>query len=177
MSHAPGRRGTPSRGQRSSARGEGVLRALLGEVPVAGDPDQGRDDPAPLLAERARRPRPRRRAVYISQIGLTSIEPCRAPGIFDRDLDRLVEVLAVDQVEAADLLLGLRERAVGGEDLAVADPHGGGVGGGPQPLAALEHAPPAHLLAEGHVLGHLRPAPLRGSSPCSAVSSVQIIST
>ena len=31
---------------------EGVLRALLGQVPVAGHPDQGGHDPAPLLAER-----------------------------------------------------------------------------------------------------------------------------
>ena len=61
---------------------EGVLRALLGEIPVAGDPDQRRDDAAPLVAERVgdggldvgR---------YISQIGRTSIEPCCAPGIFD----------------------------------------------------------------------------------------------
>src|SRR5207253_4699354 len=62
--------------------GEGVLRALLGQVPVARDPDEGGDDPSPLLSERlcdggldlGR---------YISQIGLTSIEPCVAPGSFD----------------------------------------------------------------------------------------------
>lgn len=60
---------------------EGVLRALLGEIPVTGDPDQGRDDPSPLLTER-----PGDGGVnvggYRSQIGLTSIDPTRAPGIF-----------------------------------------------------------------------------------------------
>ena len=59
---------------------EGILRALLGEVPVAGQPDQGGDDPAPLGVERlghcgldiGR---------HISQIGLTSTEPSLAPGM------------------------------------------------------------------------------------------------
>ena len=64
---------------------EGVLRAFLGHVPVAGDADQRRDDPAPLLPERGRDCRGGRRVGHvrrhISQIGLTSIEPNRAPGI------------------------------------------------------------------------------------------------
>ena len=59
---------------------EGILRALLGQVPVTGQPDEGRDDPAPLGVERlgncgldtGR---------HISQIGLTSIDPSLAPGI------------------------------------------------------------------------------------------------
>ena len=80
VSHAPGRRGMPSRGQRSQRGREGILRTLLGEVPVAGEPHEGRDDPAPLGVERlgycgldiGR---------HISQIGLTSIEPSFAPGI------------------------------------------------------------------------------------------------
>jgi len=57
---------------------EGVLRALLGEIPIAGDPDERRNDAAPFLMECGRDC-----CVYISQIGLTSIEPLRAPGIFD----------------------------------------------------------------------------------------------
>ena len=60
--------------------GEGILRALLGQVPVAGEADKGRDDPAPFGVERigdggldvGR---------HISQIGLTSMLPVRAPGI------------------------------------------------------------------------------------------------
>jgi len=63
-------------------RAEGVLRALLGKVPVVGEADQGRDDPSPFgpegLGDR------RFDAVgYISQIGLTSIVPARAPGTLD----------------------------------------------------------------------------------------------
>jgi hypothetical protein len=40
-----------------------------------------------------------------------------------RHLDQLVEVGAVEQVEAGDELLGLHERAVGDQRLAVAHPH------------------------------------------------------
>jgi hypothetical protein len=43
------------------------------------------------------------------------------PGHLRSDFDRFVEVLAVDQAVAADLLLGLRERTVGDQDLAVAN--------------------------------------------------------
>ena len=60
---------------------EGFLRALLGDVPVARDPDQRRDDATPLLAEGVG-DRGLDRG-HISQIGLTSIVPMRAPGIFD----------------------------------------------------------------------------------------------
>ncbi len=62
-------------------RREGILRALLGQVPVAGQSDQGRHDLAPFGLERLRDggldP-----GGHISQIGLTSILPTRAPGIF-----------------------------------------------------------------------------------------------
>src|SRR5581483_8517904 len=43
-----------------------------------------------------------------------------------RDLERLVECLDLDQIEAAELLLRLGERAVGDQRLAVADTHGRG---------------------------------------------------
>ena len=79
VSHAPGLRGTPSRGQRLERQREGVLRALLGEVPVAGDPDQRRDDAAPLVAERDG-DRGLDVGAHISQIGRTSIEPSARPG-------------------------------------------------------------------------------------------------
>ena len=59
-------------------------------------------------------------------IGRTSMLPIRAEGILDADLDRLVQVPGLDQVEAAQLLLGLGERAVGGGHLAVAHPDGRG---------------------------------------------------
>ena len=82
VSHAPGRRGMPSRGQRSSAGREGILRALLGQVPVAGEADQGRDDPAPFGLEGIG-DRGLDLGRHSSQIGLTSMLPVRAPGIFD----------------------------------------------------------------------------------------------
>ena len=55
-----GHRGEPGAGAARDAvagpalqrRGEGILRALLGEIPVPGEPDQGGDDPAPFLLER-----------------------------------------------------------------------------------------------------------------------------
>ena len=61
---------------------EGVLRALLGDVPVAGHPDEGGDDPSPLVAKCAR-DGGLHVGDYSSQIGLTSMLPFRAPGIFD----------------------------------------------------------------------------------------------
>ena len=61
---------------------EGILRALLGEVPVAGHPDEGRDDASPFIAK-GTADRSFDGCGYISQIGLTSIVPCWAPGIFD----------------------------------------------------------------------------------------------
>ena len=66
--------------------GEGILRTLLGEVPVAGHPDQGRNDTTPLRAERGDdRGLDVTRVggfAHISQTGRTSIEPVLAPGIF-----------------------------------------------------------------------------------------------
>jgi len=49
VSHAVGLSGVPSIGQRSHAD-ERVLRALLGEVPVAGQPDEARDDGRPIAS-------------------------------------------------------------------------------------------------------------------------------
>jgi hypothetical protein len=39
-------------GPRFEGLRESVLRALLGQVPVAGRPDQGGDDAPPLVSER-----------------------------------------------------------------------------------------------------------------------------
>ena len=61
---------------------KGILRALLGQVPVAGHADQRRDDPSPFGLE-GRRHGGLDVGGYISQIGLTSMPPFRAPGIFD----------------------------------------------------------------------------------------------
>jgi hypothetical protein len=61
--------------------GERVLGTLLGQVPVAGDPDEMRDDASPLGPKRIVDRGPSR--VQICQIGLTSIVPMLAAGFFD----------------------------------------------------------------------------------------------
>jgi hypothetical protein len=62
---------------------KGILRALLGQVPVTGEANKGGDDLAPLLVERLRNGDLDVGAYMISQIGLTSIEPELAPGSCD----------------------------------------------------------------------------------------------
>jgi len=63
-------------------RREGVLGALLGQIPVARDPDQSGDDTSPLIPE-GLGDGGLDGGPYISQIGLTSMVPMLAPGIFD----------------------------------------------------------------------------------------------
>src|SRR5204863_9987154 len=67
------------------------------------------------------------------------------------ELDRIVEVLALDEVEAAEILLRLRERAVGREGLSVLDAHRRRA----RELAEVGPASRLGPLAEGHVLLHL----------------------
>ncbi len=63
---------------------EGVLRALLGEVPVAGEADEGGDDPPPLLPVRlCDGGLDVGHGMSISQMGRISMVPNRACGIFD----------------------------------------------------------------------------------------------
>jgi hypothetical protein len=74
----------------------------------------------------------------ISVVALTSLLPqwsdldCPAGGgrMSGGDVNRLVEARALDDVEAAHLLLGFGERAIGYQHLAVAvaDADGGGIG-------------------------------------------------
>ena len=98
---------------------EGLLRGFLGEVEVAEEADQRGEDAAPLVAEGLLEDR------YHSTIGRTSIAPPRrAAGIRDGELDRGVEVVGLEEQVAADRLLGLDERAVGGQRPAVLHPDG-----------------------------------------------------
>src|SRR5206468_10821955 len=62
---------------------EGVLRALLGHVPVAGDPYEGRHHTPPLVVEGASDGLADIERGYISQTGRTSIVPQSALGICD----------------------------------------------------------------------------------------------
>src|SRR5829696_4749800 len=80
VSQAPGRDAVTRPGLQRPR--EGVLGALLGQVPVAGRPDQGRDDPSPLLAKRVGDRRLYLRP-HASQSGLTSITPNSATGCLE----------------------------------------------------------------------------------------------
>ena len=78
--HQPGARVGGSPVARPARRGdrEGLLRGFLGEVEVAEEADQGREDATPLLAEGVLEDR------YRSTIGRTSIAPpMLAAGIFE----------------------------------------------------------------------------------------------
>ena len=62
------------------------------------------------------------------------------------NLDRLVEALGLDDVEAADELLGVGEGTVGDQRLAVAHAHGLGRVGTEQAVTQQAHATAVHLL-------------------------------
>jgi hypothetical protein len=72
---------------------------------------------------------------YIVQTGRTSIEPKLAPGQARRPREGRVEVGDVEQVEAAELLFGLRVGAVQDLGLAAVDPDGRRRGRRPQAIA------------------------------------------
>ena len=120
--HEPGARA----GGRSLARPalgrdrEGLLRRFLGEVEVAEEADQRGQDAPPLVAERLLEDR------HHSTIGRTSTAPpMRGCGDPRGELDRGVEVGCLEQQVAADRLLELGERAVGGQRPAVLHAHRG----------------------------------------------------
>src|SRR2546430_2637266 len=74
-----------------------------------------------------------------------------------RDLEGLVEIDALDQAEAADLVLRLGERTVRQQDLVRAQLDRGRVVGGTEAESATQHAAPGHLrapvVAARHLLG------------------------
>src|SRR5919108_1989235 len=100
--------------------------------------------------------------------------PVPRPGDLRGHFDSLVEVVAVDKVKPAHLLLRFGKRTVGGQHFTLSDLHGGGVGGGPQSLTAQQHAATAHFLAELPVFGQYG-GPLFGSerSHCALVDADQ----
>ena len=99
---------------------EGLLRGFLGEVEVAEEADQRSEDASPLVAEGLLEDR------YHSTIGRTSIAPpMRAAGIREASSIAASRSSASKKQVAADRLLDLDERAVGGQRLAVLHPHGG----------------------------------------------------
>ncbi len=111
---------------------ERLLDRLLRQVEVAEDPDQGRDGPPPLLAEQPvgdpARVRPYGDSSGYSETGRTSTDPMPTLGILEAASIASSRLAHCDEVVAAELLLRLRERAVGRQDLPVALANGRGRG-------------------------------------------------
>src|SRR5215204_5883535 len=126
-------------------------------MPPARPPRRGRTRRAPGSAWRPPAPtragtggRPPRPSVVLDDRANLDASALR-PGDLGGPLDRLVQVLAVEDVEARELLLGLRERAVGDQALAVGHAHGRRGGDRLEPLAGAEHARRPHLLGDAAV--------------------------
>jgi hypothetical protein len=71
---------------------------------------------------------------------------------FRGNLDRLLEICGLNEEVAAELLLGLCERAVGGGNFSVAYPHRGRRPRGLKAVVSEEPAGFLHFLGEGEVL-------------------------
>ena len=115
--------GSPVSGQRCEGDHEGVLDRLLGEVDVAEEADQGGHRSSRLGAEDPLDVGRAGRRMPGQSLGLVLEGPDldRAPQAALPSAAQLqggVEVGGLDDPEAAELLLGLGEGAVGGEDLA-----------------------------------------------------------
>src|SRR5215207_687878 len=161
MIQAPGRSGTPAVGQRwtatrkaswtaSSARSKSPRTRM--RVATA-CPDSSRNTRSTSARVSAATLTPRLSGRHVHLHDRPDLDrPAADVGDPGGDLDRLVQVLGLDDVEAAELLLGLGERPVGAEGRAVAHPHGGGRRGRLQRLAGLVDAAVDDVLGEGHVL-------------------------
>src|SRR4051794_12311293 len=101
-----------------------------------------------------RRPPPRRRSSLLPERPHHERPELRG-GVLGGNLDRLVEIPALEHVEPADLLLGLGEGPVRQHHLAATDLHGRGVADGAEPRAEPPHAAGLHLVdpRRGHSFG------------------------
>ena len=111
--------GVPSRGPALRGDRERLLGGFLGELEVAEEADQRREDASPLVAEDLLEARS---AAHHSWTGRTSTAPPQ-PRRRDagRQLDRGVEVVRLEHEVAAERLLDRDEGPVGGQRLAVLD--------------------------------------------------------
>ena len=99
---------------------ERLLRGVLGLVEVTEEPDQRGQHPAPLVAEDLLQHGQR------CTTGLTSTAPPnRAAGMRAASSIASSRLRRLDQAEAAEHLLGVRERAVGHQRPAADHPHAG----------------------------------------------------
>ena len=153
----PGLGGRPSRRPPAQGDGERLLHRVLGDVDVAEDADQGGHRSAGLLAEdpadlglvepgRGVNRRARCQASELPRTGGPRSAP-DARGDLRRPAERGVEILGLDDVEAAEVFLRLRERTVGGQHLAVGHAHDRGgrrvrAGGRRRPRRRSTSSPP-----------------------------------
>src|SRR5919201_5894665 len=149
-SQAPGRSGTPSRGQCWSASS----RASWAQSSARSKSPSQRTRPATRRPASSRKMAPRSGAVTLALDERAHLDgaACR-PGL--GQLDSLVQSGDVDDRVASDRLLGLHERAVTDQRLAVVDPHRGGGRGGLE-LVAFEDPARAGLLLPPLLYGRHR---------------------
>ena len=159
--HAPGVAWHPLTRPALECRGERVLHGVLGELEVAEDAREDRDGTAPLLAEDPLdlALHPRYRTAIDDRADLDRAVLRR--GDERREPDRLVEVGEVDEEDATEDLLRLREGTVGDDALAVAHLHDLGGAAPVELLARRVRIGLAELLEERAPLRHLRRAELR----------------
>src|SRR5919198_1327189 len=102
----------------------------------------GGDNSGPTPRGMPRRPPPRRRWPPLRLPQRSQLDrPGPGGRVLGGHLDRLVEILALQQVEPSDLLPGLGERPIGHQQLTVAYPDGRGVADRPQPGTEPPHPP------------------------------------
>ena len=173
-----GHRGEPGRRVAGQAVGrpprqrrlDRVLHAVLGQVPVAGDPDQAGDQPGLLVGDdRGDRVGRLGRSLTVAQSstqnGRSSSLPPLACGC--RDAISMASSRSSHSRMSKPAIHSLRlgERAVGDQHLALAHPDGGRVVDAAEPVA--DHALPAavdvlHPLLDGQLLRRTaRPRPPR----------------
>ena len=110
-------------------RGEGVVQRLLGEIEVAEQADQGREDAARLGAVDSVDHLARVDSHWLccctssdrSRIGPDLDGPKTQWWDARGELQGLVQIACLEQDEAGELLFGLRKRSIGHRDLAVPD--------------------------------------------------------
>ena len=141
--------------------GEGVLEGFFGEIEGARGADESGDDLSGLAAEDGLDGSAE--IVHLGRGGFGDlvdgadfdIADGAAAGGGDAGgpLESVVEVGAIEDVVAGELLLGFGEGAVGDERFAVVDAHGGGGGGGGEGVGGAEDAAAGGVLHEGGVGG------------------------
>src|SRR5215218_4378439 len=132
-SQAPGLAGTPSWGHRSAA---------IAKASWVASSARSKSPRKPISAARTRPQWSRKTSsrVVTNTSRWADLDGATQAGRWDPrgQLDRRIQIVGLQDSVAADRLLDLDERAVGGQRLAVLHPHGGGVLGKPHRQATGE---------------------------------------